>query len=66
LMDYKKTPVECPEASWADRFFTPGHMQSECDPGVWSQVEDMVRQRLSPPETSASPSTSSIEVGRQR
>ena len=32
-----------------DRFFTPDHMQSECDPRVWSQIEDMVRQRLSAP-----------------
>jgi hypothetical protein len=44
--DYRKTPVPCPEASWAGRFFTPGHTQSECDPSVWSQVEDLVRQRV--------------------
>jgi pimeloyl-ACP methyl ester carboxylesterase len=52
LVDYRKTPVECPQASWADRFFTPGHMQSECDPGLWSRIEDMVRERLSPQVTS--------------
>jgi len=45
-VDYKKNPVQCPEASWADRFFTPGHTQSECDPHTWSQIETMVRQRL--------------------
>ena len=55
-IDYKKTPVECPEASWWDHVFTAGHMQSECDPHIWSQIETMVRQRLSSPETS--PSTS--------
>ncbi|MGB6475741.1 MAG: hypothetical protein WBF04_16955 [Candidatus Sulfotelmatobacter sp.] len=44
--DYRKDPVQCPEASWADRFFTPGHTQSECDPRVWSRVEDLVRQRV--------------------
>ncbi len=44
--DYRKTPVPCPQASWPDRFFTPGHTQSECDPRVWSRVEDLVRQRL--------------------
>lgn len=47
LEDYKKNPVECPGYTWADRFFTHGHMQSECDPRVWSQIEDLVRQRLS-------------------
>jgi pimeloyl-ACP methyl ester carboxylesterase len=46
--DYKKDPVACPEASWLDHVLTSGHMQSECDPHTWSQVEDMVRQRLSP------------------
>jgi hypothetical protein len=48
LTDYRKTPVQCPQASWFDRFVTPGHMQSECDPHLWSEVESMVRQRLQP------------------
>jgi hypothetical protein len=52
LIDYKKTPVECPDASWADRFFTPGHMQSECDPHLWSQIEALMRERLSTQESS--------------
>src|ERR1700686_371212 len=56
LTDYRKTPVECPEASWFDRVFTPGHMQTECDPHLWSQIENMVRQRLSPRDISASTS----------
>lgn len=51
-MDYKKTPVACPQATWADRFFTPGHMQSECDPNLWSQIQSLVMQRLSPSNTS--------------
>jgi pimeloyl-ACP methyl ester carboxylesterase len=45
--DYHKNPIECTEASWFSRVFTSGHMQSECDPHVWSQIEIMVRQRLS-------------------
>jgi pimeloyl-ACP methyl ester carboxylesterase len=45
-MDYQKNPIECPGAFWMDRVFTPGHMQSECDPHVWSQIETLVRQRL--------------------
>jgi len=56
LTDYKKKPVACPQASWLDHVFTAGHMQSECDPGMWSRIEDMVRQRLSPVESSASAS----------
>jgi hypothetical protein len=60
--DYRKTPVQCPEASWFDRFFTPGHMQTECDPHLWSQIETMVRQRLSPPPPS--PSTAAVVLPR--
>jgi len=52
LVDYKKTPVACPLASWWERVLTPGHMQSECDPNLWSQIENMVTQRLSPQPTS--------------
>jgi pimeloyl-ACP methyl ester carboxylesterase len=53
LVDYRKHPINCPDASWADRLFTPSHMQSECDPRLWSQVEDLVRQRLVNQDTSA-------------
>jgi hypothetical protein len=53
LVDYQKNPVQCPGASWADRFFTPGHMQSECDPHLWTQIETMVRERLASAYTSS-------------
>jgi hypothetical protein len=65
-IDYKKNPVECEQYSWWDRVFTPGHMQCECDPHIWSQVAKMVRQRLLSPNPSASPASTAIEVGRQR
>jgi hypothetical protein len=50
--DYRRDPVTCAENSWYDRFFTPGHAASECDPHVWSQIEELVKQRLAP-ETKA-------------
>jgi hypothetical protein len=53
LVDYRKNPVQCPGASWWDRIFTPGHMQSECDPRLWSDIENMVRERISPEATAA-------------
>lgn len=46
--DYKVSPVKCEGMSWIDRKITPDHMQSECDPHLWSQVESLVRQRLEP------------------
>jgi len=44
--DYRENPVTCEGASWFDRYITPSHMQSECDPHLWSQVEDLVQQRI--------------------
>lgn len=57
LLDYRKNPIACPEASWTDRLFTPGHMQTECDPHLWSQIGNMVREHLTP-ESVTSQSTS--------
>jgi pimeloyl-ACP methyl ester carboxylesterase len=66
-IDYKKTPVECPEASWLEHVLTSGHMQSECDPHVWSQIETMVRQRLVSPGVSPSAAAAvSAKVDPQR
>ena len=45
-LDYRQSPVECEGFSWADRNITPDHMQTECDPHLWAQVENLVRQRL--------------------
>jgi hypothetical protein len=49
LFDYRQTPVKCDGYSWLDRIVTPSHMQSECDPRLWTQIEDLVRQHLAPP-----------------
>jgi hypothetical protein len=57
LVDYKKNPVQCQNYAWWDHVFTNGHMQSECDPHLWAQIENMVRQRLLP--ANAVPDTSS-------
>jgi len=48
LTDYRKQPVPCTGYSWHNRIFTPGHMQSECDPKVWSRIEELVLQHLTP------------------
>ena len=46
--DYKKNPVHCSDPSWFDRHIAPAHAQSECDPQLWLQVENLIGQRLSP------------------
>src|SRR5450631_2363244 len=44
--DYQKQPVRCEGATWLERTLTPSHMQSQCDPRLWTQVEALVRQRI--------------------
>ena len=46
--DYKQAPVKCEGMAWIDRAFTPDHMQSECDPHLWAQVENLMKQRMVP------------------
>jgi hypothetical protein len=61
--DYKKNPVACQDYSWLEHVLSSGHMQSECDPHVWSRIEDLVRQQLSSPGISASTSaTAAVAV----
>jgi hypothetical protein len=50
--DYMKAPVKCEASSWFDHL-TPNHAQSECDPHLWTLVEDLVRQRLATPQLNA-------------
>ena len=44
---YTNEPPECHAYPWYDRVFFKGHTAIECDPRVWSQVEDLIRTRLS-------------------
>jgi pimeloyl-ACP methyl ester carboxylesterase len=46
--DYRLTPAKCGETVWFERTFTPSHMQSQCDPHLWAEVESLVLQRLTP------------------
>jgi hypothetical protein len=45
--DYDAMPVECGNYPWADRHFFKGHTAIECDPHVWSQVENLIESSLS-------------------
>ncbi len=46
--DYRQTPVKCGQTAWLERTFIPSHMQSQCDPHLWAEVEGLVLQRLTP------------------
>lgn len=52
--DYKALPVSCPFYPWFDRLFMKSHVEIECDPRVWNQVESLIRAKLPSPSGSAS------------
>jgi pimeloyl-ACP methyl ester carboxylesterase len=64
-IDYRKNPVACTDESRVERFLTPGHMQSECDPHLWSVIENILRDRLSSPEVSSANATAASAVAIQ-
>jgi pimeloyl-ACP methyl ester carboxylesterase len=43
---YKGKPFSCGRYPWYDRIFMKPHIQIECDPEVWSQVESLIRANL--------------------
>ncbi|HYL61579.1 MAG TPA: thioesterase domain-containing protein [Candidatus Methylomirabilis sp.] len=45
--DYKAKPLTCGQYPWYDRAFMKSHIQIECDPAVWNQVESLIRSNLS-------------------
>ncbi|MHB8503640.1 MAG: hypothetical protein ACYDCG_11720 [Candidatus Acidiferrales bacterium] len=45
--DYKSKPFACGQYPWWDRAFMKPHIQIECDPTVWKQVESLIRSNLS-------------------
>src|SRR5207302_11435898 len=47
--DYKEHPIHCVEYPWYDRAFAESHTEIECDPAVWSRVEELIRQQIAPP-----------------
>jgi hypothetical protein len=44
--DYKSKPLTCGQYPWWDRAFMKPHIQIECDPVVWNQVESLIRSNL--------------------
>jgi hypothetical protein len=46
--DYRDNPIKCPEYPWYARAFMKSHIEIECDPCVWDQVEFLIRSNLPP------------------
>ncbi len=49
-MNYKHRRFDCREFPWYERLFAKTHTQIACDPGVWAQVELLIRAELPPPD----------------
>lgn len=45
--EYRSKPLTCGQYPWYDRAFMKSHIQIECDPAVWTQVESLIRSNLS-------------------
>ncbi len=50
--EYKANPIRCPGYPWYDNLFMRPHIEIECDPHVWNQVESLIRSRLTASEAS--------------
>lgn len=60
--NYKTSSLRCDDYPWLGRTFAKEHIQIECDPAVWSQVESLIRAKLPPPaRTEVSQAQSSSE-----
>jgi hypothetical protein len=63
--DYKAKPLTCGAYPWWDRLLMKPHIQIECDPAVWNQVESLIRSNLSlearvPPAAEPDPAASPL------
>jgi hypothetical protein len=47
-LDYKANPISCNQYPWFDRVLMKSHIEIECDPKVWTQVESLIQLKLSP------------------
>jgi pimeloyl-ACP methyl ester carboxylesterase len=44
--DYTSQPPACRTYSWANRHFLKSHEAIDCDPRVWSQIEEQIRAQV--------------------
>lgn len=44
--NYRGQPYKCAKYPWFDHYLVKAHTQIECDPNVWQQAENLIRQAL--------------------
>ena len=48
--EYERNSVRCPPSfSWYEMYFARSHIQMDCDPKVWAEVEALIRRHLPAP-----------------
>jgi len=47
-LEYQTNPIHCDQYPWWTRLVMKSHIEIECDPKVWTQVESLIRSRLPP------------------
>ena len=52
--DYKAHPIRCDRYPWFSRVFMKTHIEIECDPNVWNQVDSLIRSNLPAPDGNGS------------
>lgn len=57
---YTQEPKPCAAYPWFSRHFLKGHISIECDPNVWSRIENLITEYLLPSETQAATKISKI------
>ena len=62
LLSYDKDPVACEGFPWYDNIVTKTHVETECDPKVWSDIEALVRRELPEPNRPPASSTSKEQL----
>ena len=50
-IEYRGNSIRCNGYHWYDNLFMRPHIEIECDPHVWNQVEFLIRSRLPVPVT---------------
>ncbi len=45
-LDYKTKHVTCDGFPWYAQMFMTSHIEIECDPSVWNQVESLIRSKV--------------------
>jgi len=62
LLSYDKNPVKCEGFPWYDNVMRT-HIETECDPKVWSEIESLVRREL--PQTAGDSPASTSPVNAE-